>query len=188
MKLPLQITFQNLGASEALSTKIRQHADKLERHCDRITSCRVAVEVPHHHHGTGNQFRVRVEVGVPGKKLVANREADEHHANTDAYVAIRDAFDNMRRQLDDYSREQRREVKLHQTPAHGQIVELARSEDHWRIETSDGRSVYFHRNSVIDADFDRLEVGMDVRYDEAMGDQGPQASTVHLIGKHHIVS
>ena len=188
MKLPLQITFQNLGASEAISDKIRQHAEKLEKYCDRIMSCRVAVELPHHHQSTGNQFRVCVEVGVPGKKLVASREPDEHHNYTDAYVAIRDAFDTMRRKLEEYSREQRREVKLHQAPTHGQIVELVRSADHGRIETSDGRSVYFHRNSVIDAEFDRLELGMGVRYDEEMGDHGPQASTVHVVGKRHIAT
>jgi cold shock CspA family protein len=40
----------------------------------------------------------------------------------------------------------------------------------------------------VDADFDRLSVGAEVRFDEEEGDRGPQASTVHVLGKHHIVS
>ena len=34
---------------------------------------------------------------------------------------------------------------------------------------------------------DALEIGDEVRFTEEAGDEGPQASTVHLIGKHHIV-
>jgi len=59
--------------------------------------------------------------------------------------------------------------------------------DHGRIETSDGRSVYFHRNSVLDDLFDRLELGQEVCFCEERGDQGPQASTVKVVGKRHLV-
>jgi cold shock CspA family protein len=55
------------------------------------------------------------------------------------------------------------------------------------IMTPEGREIYFHRNSVIDGDFDSLEIGSEVRFNEEAGDEGPQASTVYLIGKHHIV-
>jgi cold shock CspA family protein len=54
------------------------------------------------------------------------------------------------------------------------------------IETADGREVFFHRNSVLDEAFDRLTVGSEVRFVEEMGEKGPQASTVRLIGKHHL--
>ncbi|HET9664378.1 MAG TPA: hypothetical protein VFP00_09115 [Burkholderiales bacterium] len=45
----------------------------------------------------------------------------------------------------------------------------------------------FHRNSVVNADFDKLEVGAEVRFDGEMGERGSQATAVHLVGKHHIV-
>ncbi|MGZ5730431.1 MAG: HPF/RaiA family ribosome-associated protein, partial [Burkholderiales bacterium] len=99
MQIPLQITFHNMQHSEAVEAKIRSRAEKLEKFCDSIIGCRVAVEAPHHHHAAGGHFLVRVEVTVPGGKLVARREPDAHHAYTDVYVAIRDAFDTMRRQL-----------------------------------------------------------------------------------------
>ena len=55
------------------------------------------------------------------------------------------------------------------------------------IETADGHEVCFHRNSVLDDAFDRLTVGSEVRFVEELGEKGPQASTVHEIGKHHLL-
>jgi len=43
----------------------------------------------------------------------------------------------------------------------------------------DGQEVYFHKNSVVDADFYKLEIGE--------GAKRAQASAVIPIGKHHIV-
>ena len=186
MEVPAQIVFHNMPHSDAVEAKIRSRVDELGKYCDAIIGCRVAVEAPHHHHRAGNQYVVRVQVTVPGQTLVARREPDAHHAYTDVYVAIRDAFDTIRRQLEDYSRRLRGQVKAHQTPLHGRVAELHPDEDFGRIETSDGRLVYFHRSSVIGDDFDTLAIGVEVRFDEEMGELGPQASTVHLIGKHHI--
>jgi ribosome-associated translation inhibitor RaiA/cold shock CspA family protein len=186
MEVPVQIVFHNLPHSEAIETKIRNRVDKLGRYCDAIIGCRVTVEAPHHHHRTGNGYVVRVQVSVPGQTLVAGREPDAHPAYTDVYVAIRDAFDTIRRHLEDYSRRLRRQVKAHETPLHGRVAELQRDQDFGRIETPDGRLVYFHRHSIVGADFDALAVGTEVRFDEEMGELGPQASTLHVIGKHHI--
>jgi len=49
-----------------------------------------------------------------------------------------------------------------------------------------GREVYFHRNSVADGKFDDLKVGQEVRFSETVGDKGPQATSVHPVGKHHL--
>lgn len=184
MEVPLQIVFHNMPHSDAIEARIRSRANKLGKYCDAIIGCRVTVEAPHHHHRSGNRYVVRVQVSVPGQTLVAGREPDAHHAYTDVYVAIRDALDTIRRQLEDYGRRIRGQVKLHETPLHGRVVEL--HPDFGRIETSDGRLVYFHRHSIVGADFDALAVGTEVRFDEEMGERGPQASTVHVIGKRHI--
>lgn len=50
--------------------------------------------------------------------------------------------------------------------------------DYGFSETADGRQIYFHRNSVLDWDFNRLTVGSEVRFTEEIGEKGPQASTV----------
>ena len=186
MQTPLQITFRHMETSEALEANIREKAADLEKVYDNITSCRVVVETHHKHHRQGNLFHIRVDVNVPGSTLVVKREPDQHHAHEDVYVAVRDAFDAMRRQLEDYNRRQRGDIKTHEAPPHGRIIKLTPEENYGLIETSDGREIYFHRNSVTNAGFDALEVGNEVRFVEVAGDQGPQASTVTLQGKHHI--
>jgi ribosome-associated translation inhibitor RaiA/cold shock CspA family protein len=170
----------------AVDARIRTLAAKLERYCDQITRCRVTVEQTHKHHQHGNHYRVRVDVTVPDQALVAAREPSEHHAHVDVYVALRDAFDAMRRQLQDYRRRQRGEVKIHQQAPSGYIAELFPAKDFGRIATDTGRLLYFHRNSLANGAFDQLTTGDEVRFHEEQGDEGPQASAVHLTGKRHV--
>lgn len=186
MQLPLQVTFRNLQASEAMEQDIRERAAKLEQFCSQIMGCRVVVEARHRHHQQGNLYHARIDITVPDAQIVANRDAGLDHAHEDVYVAIRDAFDAARRQLEDYVRRQRQDVKTHETPAHGKVAELYPTDDFGTIETPDGRAVYFHRNSVLNADFDKLAVGDSLRFSEEMGEKGPQATTVWLEGKHHV--
>jgi len=187
MQLPLQVTYQDMDPSEALDQNVRQHAEKLEQFYDQIMSCRVVVEAGHKHHHQGNIYHVRIDLKVPGKELVVSRDPSQHQAHEDVYVAIRDAFVAMRRQLEDFARRQRGKEKTHEVPLHGHISELVPQENFGRIETSDGRDIYFHRNSLINQEFDQLEVGAEVRFAEEMGENGPQASSVSVAGKHHVV-
>jgi ribosome-associated translation inhibitor RaiA len=185
MKTPLQVTFRNMTPSPTVESKIRERAEQLDRLCNSIMSCRVVVEQSHRHHHQGNLFHVRVDLKVPDAELVASREPSQHHAHEDAYVAVRDAFDEIRRQLEDYMRRRRAEVKTHAVPQHGHVTKL--HADHGTLETADGKEVYFHRNCVIDADFDAIRLGDELRFTEAADESGVRASTVHLIGKHHVV-
>jgi cold shock CspA family protein len=86
--------------------------------------------------------------------------------------------------LQDYvRRRQPQAMKTHIGPAHGQIVRLLPDRDCGFLATADGQEIYFHRNSVADLAFDKLEIGSEVRFVETMGEQGPQASTVALVGR-----
>ena len=187
MQLPLQITYHHVMKSESLDAKIRERAEKLDDFADCIMSGRVVVEAPHHHHHKGNLYRLSIDITVPGHEITVTRSPDKHQAYQDPYVLVRDAFDAVRRQLEDYVRRRGQKVKHHGTPPHGTVSDIAPRENYGRIATSDGRDVYFHRNSLINANFDALEIGDEVRFDEEMGDNGPQATTVRVIGKHHIV-
>jgi len=109
MQIPLQITIHDVEHSEALETHIRDKAKKLDEFFSHIMSCRVVVGVPHKHHTQGKQFNVRIDIGVPGSEIVVNRDHDE-----DVYVALRDAFDAAKRQLEDYARKHRGDVKTHE--------------------------------------------------------------------------
>jgi ribosomal subunit interface protein len=124
MQIPLQITIRGLEHSDALETHIREKADKLDEFFDRIMSCRVVVEVPHKHHHQGKQFNVRIDIGVPGSEIVVNRD----HAE-DVYVALRDAFDAAKRQLEDYARKIRGDVKTHEPKYRPEEIEQADADD-----------------------------------------------------------
>jgi len=104
----LQITLRDMQHSDALEARIRGALRKLERLHSCIIGCRVVVEAPHHHHRQGRQFVVRLDLAVPGGEIVVNHD---HHE--DLYVALRDTFNAARRQLDDYARRHRGEVKSH---------------------------------------------------------------------------
>lgn len=105
--MSLQITFRHMGPSPALEARIRQRAEELEQFCQRITSCRVVVECDPRHHRQGKLFSVGIDVTVPGREIVVGRDAGANHAHEDAHVAVRDAFDALRRQLEDHVRERR---------------------------------------------------------------------------------
>ncbi len=187
MQLPLQVTFRKMEHSDAIEASIKEKAAKLERFYDHIMSCRVIVESHHKHHHQGNLYHVRIDVKVPDQELVASREPDQHHAHEDVYVAIRDAFDAIHRQLEHYVTSRRGDIKSHDVTPHGHISQLVPEENYGMIKTSDGREIYFHRNSLIDYPFDQLAVGANVHFSEEMGEKGPQASSVHIEGKHHVV-
>ena len=68
----------------------------------------------------------------------------------------------------------------------GTVVQLDPLGEFGLLESSDGQEIYFHRNSVLDDAYSRLLVGSRVTYAEEMGEKGPQASTVKLMGKHSL--
>jgi ribosomal subunit interface protein len=189
MDIPLQVSFRNMDHSDAVEAQVRERAAKLENFFRRITSCRVVVEAPERRHRKGKLYHVRIELAVPGRELIVSRHPSQKHAHEDVYVAIRDAFDAARRQLEDHARKLAGKVKSHEVPLHGRIARLFPYEGYGFIETSDGREIYFHKNSVLRQRFDHLEIGHEVRLVMAEGEspKGPQASTVDPIGKHHLV-
>jgi len=181
MQLPLQITFRDTEVSPALEARIRELAAKLERFSAHIMHCHVVVEEPHKHQSQGRLFDIHIDLTVPGAHIAIQRAHPGSHAHEDPYVALRDAFRAARRKLADYERRHRREIKAHTGLPHGRICELYDQEGFGRIQTEDGRLIYFHRNSVLGRPFDALTTGTEVRFAEEAGDQGPQASSVHVI-------
>ncbi len=108
-----RISFRNMDVSEALEQRIHTRIAELDKLCDRIISCDVVLEMHHRHNTQGRLFHVRVDLGLPGRTLVVRREPEAHHAQEDAHVAVREAFDSARRQLEDYVRVARGDVKAH---------------------------------------------------------------------------
>src|SRR3546814_20932899 len=114
---------------------------------------------------------------------MVDRNSGRNQAHEDVYVALRDAFNAARRRLEDHSRKQAGRVKTHEVPPHGKIARLFGYEGYGFIETPDGRAIYFHKNSLVDAEFDKLAEGPEVRCVAAgrETDKGTQARPVHVI-------
>jgi len=204
--IPTQVAFRGLAPSDSLEADVRERIAWLEQFYGGIVRSRVLVELPHRHHRDGRHFHVRIEITVPGgAPIVVSHEPSlhgplkdveepAHHKETEiegvhryARVAVHEAFDVARRRLQDFAREQRGAVKTHEVPAHGTVAEISKVDGSGYIQADDAR-IYFARESVLDDRFDDLVVGTAVAFVEEKGEKGPQASTVHVLGRHHYVS
>ena len=182
MAMGVQISFRGMTSSPSVEAQVRSKAAELLQFSDRISACRVMLEAAHRRHRQGTIYHVRVELAVPGGKLVIGREAGEDHAHEDLHVAVRDAFNAARRRLQDHMRRLDGQTKQHEPPGIGRISQVFAERDYAFLETDAGEEVYIHRNAV-DRDFDKLKVGDRVRYVLASeeGDNGAQASAVVLL-------
>ena len=184
MQIPLDITFKNAKRSDPVEAVVRERVDKLGQIFDHIISCRVTLDVPNR---TPNydvlNHRVNVEINVPGEELVASREPNENDNFNDIYVTIRDAFDAAEQQLRSYAGRLRETQVSHEDSPYAIIDKMFLDKGYGFLMTPDGREIYFHENSVSPPGFDKLNKGDTVRFVEALGDEGPQASLVKGLGR-----
>jgi len=110
MQTPLQITFRHMSHSSALEAAIRELTGRLDKYHDRIIGCHVVVDgspAQGKHQskqasGHGH-YSVHIEVTVPGGAINATNSPPKHHEIVDAYGALREAFENAKRQLLDFA-------------------------------------------------------------------------------------
>ncbi|HET7731495.1 MAG TPA: HPF/RaiA family ribosome-associated protein [Usitatibacter sp.] len=90
-----QITLRNVKHSTALARRIQEKCEALEKFHPHIIHCRVVVEHPAEHvPSSARPFCVTLRVAIPGRELVVG-----HARDVDAHVAVREAFETMKRQL-----------------------------------------------------------------------------------------
>ena len=185
METLAEIDFQGLDPLPAIHEEVARHIEHLERRFGRITACRIVVKGPGLHHQTGGLYEINVHLALPHSKDVSvahTAQNDERYA--DIHFALNNAFKRARRQLQDRVRRLQHQVKHHEATPAGRVARLDPSGDFGFIQTTDGRQIYFHRNSVLNDAFGRLKPGTAVSFAEEEGEKGPQASTVRLLGKH----
>jgi len=183
MEIPLELSFRGVEKTPDLEQLVDREVGKLQRIAS-FTSCRVAIEQPHQHHRSHNPYRVRIEVTMPpGKDLVVIKNPRDSDSGDNVSTVIRKAFDAMERQLKDAAEKRRGDVKSHMDEPTALVSRLFPEQAYGFLHTPDGREIYFHRNAVLHEDYERLEIGTEVRYAETMGDKGPQASTVQIVNK-----
>lgn len=111
MTLKPHVTFRNMEKVPELEAAVGREVDGLDRFFDRITSCRVVIEQPRRQEN-GGLYHVRVSLAVPGGELVVDRDPTLHNPGQ----AVREAFREMRRQLQDYAQRLRGDTKQHKSP------------------------------------------------------------------------
>ena len=171
-----------MQSSPALEAEIRERVDKLDRLYNHLVGCRVSVEIAappapdrqclrraYRDAGAGRGRRRQPRTAPRARPL---RRPD------DVGIAIRTAFKTAERRLLDFKQKQRGDVKVHDEPFAGRVTQLYPDEDHGFLLTHEGTQLYFHRNSLVQRDFDRLEVGDRVHFIETVGDTGPIANKV----------
>lgn len=185
MRVPLELSFRDVTRTEQLEDIIRERVEKLELFHDQIISIRVAVEQPQEHQSSGSTYRVRLSMRIPpGHELAVSREPGKDYLHDDLATVIHRAFDSLERRVKKLKEKQQGETKKHPEQEVGGLVRRILAEEGYGfIRSVDGRDIYFHRNSVVGNEFDRLETGTGVRFVEEPGEEGPQASTVQIVSK-----
>jgi ribosomal subunit interface protein len=184
MKVPVEISYREIDKTEAIDALIHEKLAKLEKFCDHISSCHIAIEKIHDHPKSGSPYRVRLDITVPpGHEIAAVSNPDEGNQYKPLEAVIRDAFEAARRQLVKLNEKQHDQIKAHPQQAMKAVVtKLFPEQGYGFLKTTDtGREIYFQRNSVANDDFERIKVGTGVQYSEIEGEMGPQATTIHIV-------
>lgn len=185
MQVPPEVSYRDVEKTEATEKLIRDKIAKLEQLHPDIISCRVSVEKPQTYQESGSPYRVRILVRTPpGHELVARRGSTNGEMHETLETVVRDAFESMRSQLRSLAGKQKGEEKKHpEQQLNGIVARIFPEQNYGFLRVVDGSTVYFHRNSVLNADFDRLEVGTGIHCETEMGDKGLQATTVRIVDK-----
>ncbi len=173
-----RITIRDIPHSEALEAYIIKKADKLYSYCNKIMQCSIVIDQSQKHKHQGKLYNARIDVTVPGTELAVNHAVDE-----DVYVAVRDAFNALRRQLNSFTAKQRGDVKTHDQALLGIVIKLFPDEKFGFIEHN-GEEYYFSSSNVVNPTFEKLEIGTEVQFIESLGNEGKQANRITR-GKHH---
>ena len=182
MQVTPQVIFHDVDRSPWVEKYIGERLQRLDRFASGITSCRVTLAQEGASQHKGNRYSVLVEVRVPPQHdLAVRKQKNIHDMHQQLPALINLAFGAVERQLKKTAELRRGEEKHHDGQPHGMIERLFDEGYGFIRALDDNRQFYFHRNSVLHDEFDRLAVGAEVRFSPEEGEKGPQASSVHLV-------
>jgi cold shock CspA family protein len=70
----------------------------------------------------------------------------------------------------------------------GIVDRLVRERGFGFIRSERGETVFFHRSALSTGEFDRLEQGDRVEFEDAMGDKGLKATSVRLVSRSGVTT
>jgi len=90
MNSPVTVSFRRLARSAGVESRARELGERLQRLDSRITAC----------HMNEAQCVVNIHLNLPGALIHADSIQRVGVGHRDVYVALHDAFEDARRQLD----------------------------------------------------------------------------------------
>ena len=188
LQVPLEIAFHNIDSSDWAEQEIRARVADLEKLYDRLVSCRVRIDQRakdfDRHDSAGGPYRARHSRSQGSCGQSRARHLLRKYQHPDLHKAINEAFRLAERQLLELKQQRNRRTKDGHHDAGnqslGQVAEITPEQDFGYLMTKEGGLLYFHRNAMLTGDFDELERGDEVHYNEEVGDTGPIASKVRV--------
>jgi ribosome-associated translation inhibitor RaiA len=114
MQTPVEIAFRHCEPSEAVRSEIDKQVKRLDKFGPQVISCNVVVIGPETRHLHGASFKVDLRIAIPKRKdVVVSRSHGDAPEREHALVAIREAFNEAVRQIEDATRDARGAVKVH---------------------------------------------------------------------------
>ena len=114
MTITPQVTYRDFSAPQLAADRIQERVDRLEQIFPRINSVHVVAEEANRSRTKGKLFQFHIDVSVPGGELAVSNDQHDRHAHEDFFVAMRDSFNAMERQLKAWAQKHRGEVKTHE--------------------------------------------------------------------------
>jgi ribosomal subunit interface protein len=185
MQIAPEVIFNGIDRSAWVENYVLERLQHLERFAQDITRCHVTLSREQTSHRKGNRYSVMVEVRVPRHHDLAVRKQKQiRDMQTQLPAVINEAFGAIETQLKRTVERRRGHEKGggHNGQPHGMVEKLFPDAGYGFIRAlDDDRQFYFHRNSVLHGDFERLTVGAEVRFSPEEGEEGLQASSVQLL-------
>ncbi len=100
MNSPVTVSFRRLARSAGVESRARELGERLQRLDSRITACHITVQSELDDHMNEAQCVVNIHLNLPGALIHADSIQRVGVGHRDVYVALHDAFEDARRQLD----------------------------------------------------------------------------------------
>lgn len=111
MSIMTAVTFDGLTPSEPLRTAATQHAHRLERFANDISTCLVAFRSDAKRRHRPDHLHIRVCVAMHGRQIESSLAQDLGADESDTYVLLARAFDAVIRRVEDHVRLRRSAAK-----------------------------------------------------------------------------
>ena len=180
MQITTTISFEGMPESEAARHEVQCQVRQLQRCFRSIATCRVVVGRPHQPHRNNSPYLVRLDLSMPNGDLAADQELRVDHSDGCVRAAVRRAFETAQRRLHDNARRTLEPLPRGSRSLVGRVTVVFLQDECGLLRTSDGRTVFFDRGALIDEEFDGLDVGDRLLFEERTHEGGARASRVRL--------